>query len=96
MNVRTAVAPRGAVFRHSARDASLVVVALVNAVVLAVATTARTTPSFVASALFEACAIWWSSNTVSHNHLHNPIFVARRANLALRVGQRAALQTTRP
>jgi hypothetical protein len=86
MNARTitgnvaTLAGRGAIFRSSTRDASLVVIAFVHALVLAVATTSRSTIALAASAVFIACAVWWSSNTVSHNHLHNPIFVSRRAN----------------
>jgi len=85
MNAIVTSNPRAAVFRHSARDVTLVAITIVHAIVLAFATMSRTSTSYAASALFVACAVWWSSNTVSHNHLHNPIFVSRRANHAFSI-----------
>jgi fatty acid desaturase len=65
-------------FRQSPADAWLVAMALVHgglavagALVIA---RAPTVSGLVAAAAFTALGLWWSSNTISHNHLHNPIF----------------------
>lgn len=81
------IAARAGVFRHSPRDAALVVIASAHALAFIAFIGMLTLmplsiPAALASAAFVGVGIWWSSNTVSHNHLHNPIFVGRRANQA--------------
>lgn len=74
-------------FRHSPADAWLLGIALLHGGLSAwgvfALRTASSTAQLALAALFMASGMWWSSNTVSHNHLHNPIFRNRRANRAL-------------
>ncbi|MBE7482949.1 MAG: fatty acid desaturase [Polyangiaceae bacterium] len=67
-------------FRHSARDAWLVGVTLAQTLAT-LAAFALLPP--LGAALSFAVGICWCSNTVSHNHLHNPLFRSRRGNRAL-------------
>ncbi len=67
-------------FRHSARDAWLIGVTLAQTLATLAAFTLLPP---LAAALSFAVGICWCSNTVSHNHLHNPLFRSRRANRAL-------------
>lgn len=71
--------PRSGLFRHSASDAWLVGAALVQAVVFGVAF--HSLPAIAAAVIF-GLGMCWCSNTVSHNHLHNPLFRSRVANRA--------------
>src|SRR5262245_16634060 len=72
---------RGAgVFQHSRRDAWLLGAALVQGPVVGACVpwvTSRGAPAASAAAALLGFAMVWGSNTVSHNHLHNPLF--RRA-----------------
>ena len=66
-----------ALFRHSPSDATLVAAALVQGA--AGAALLRAAPGAAAAALL-GLGLWWGSNTVSHNHLHNPLFRSRWLN----------------
>ncbi|MSP62312.1 MAG: hypothetical protein EXR72_18670 [Myxococcales bacterium] len=71
------------IFRHSRRDAALVALALLHgAAALALVARARSLDGagLLAAATLIAVGVWWSSNTISHNHLHNPLFRARGLN----------------
>jgi hypothetical protein len=74
-------------FRYSPADAWLLLIALVHGGLSAggvfALRTASSSSQLALAALFMATGMWWSSNTVSHNHLHNPIFRSRGANRAL-------------
>lgn len=74
---------RSSVWRHSARDAWLVGVTLLQGAftlaAFALAASFRLSGSLVAILAF-GVGICWCSNAVSHNHLHNPLFFSRRAN----------------
>lgn len=69
-------------FRFSRRDAVLVKLALLHGALLIVLfRVAPERPIFSACAsLAIAVGVWWSSNTISHIHLHNPLFSARVLN----------------
>ena len=74
---------RSRLLRHSSADAWLIAASLLHAGLLAVAL--LWLPRFgwgglVAGTLMLAVALCWSSNTVAHNHLHNPLFRSRRHN----------------
>jgi fatty acid desaturase len=70
-------------FRCSPRDAWLVAAAFVqSALLLVAARECRSLMSAMPAAVMVALSLWWGSNTVSHNHLHNPLFRARFANRA--------------
>jgi fatty acid desaturase len=73
------------VYRCSSWDALLVAAALAQGVLLALATVWFRASLTLAlpSALMMAVGVWWCSNTVSHNHLHNPLFRSRALNRAL-------------
>lgn len=89
----------GGVFRHTPLDALLVLPALGLGALL-VGLVLRPPPAFSPGALVAAGTlglwIWWGSNTVSHNHIHSPLFRAAGQNalfslylsLALGVPQR--------
>ncbi len=71
---------------HSSWDALLLAAALAQGVALSVwapldpfAQPGRA----IAWGLAFAVSVWWGSNTVSHNHLHNPLFRSRAANRGL-------------
>src|SRR5438093_10600605 len=64
-----------AVFRHSRRDALLVIAAGAHGLVLLL------WPSMLLIAL----GLWWCANTVSHNFIHLPFFRSRSANSAFSV-----------
>lgn len=73
------------VFRASARDALVLGAALGHAALLAatLAFAATSTPGATARAVLAAMlalAMNWGSNTVSHIHLHGPLFRSRAAN----------------
>ena len=71
------------VLRHSPRDAWLVAVAAAQgAVLIGVVPLVAALPSagMLVGALAWAVALWWCSNTVSHIHLHKPLFASRTAN----------------
>jgi len=75
--------PSRALFRHSARDAWLVGVTLAQTLVTAACFGLLATHGALgssAAALIFAVGICWCSNTVSHNHLHNPLFRSRGLN----------------
>jgi hypothetical protein len=57
-------------FQHSVWDASLVLLAVLQAVVLLT----------VPGVLVIAVGLWWNSNTISHNFIHNPFFRPRSLN----------------
>jgi hypothetical protein len=73
-------------FRHSPRDAGLVGVALLHGGLLAFGLTSL--PSHDMGGMFAFASLFgvgvcWCSNTVSHNHLHQPLFRAKALNVAL-------------
>ena len=57
-------------FQHSVWDAALVLLAAAHGVVL------LTAPGV----LVIAVGLWWNSNTISHNFIHNPFFRSRSLN----------------
>jgi hypothetical protein len=63
------------VFRHSRRDALLVIAAGAHGLVLLL------WPSM----LLVALGLWWCANTVSHNFIHLPFFRSRAANSAFSI-----------
>jgi hypothetical protein len=68
---------------RNAADRWLLIAAAAHGAVLAIAALLATrgdTLALFASAVLVAVALWWTSNTVSHNHLHNPIFRSRVYN----------------
>ncbi|MCB9729750.1 MAG: fatty acid desaturase [Deltaproteobacteria bacterium] len=72
-------------FAHSPRDLALLLPALAVAVALALTAApalARGPAALTLWAAAYACWVWWGSNTVAHNHLHNPLFRSRAANRA--------------
>jgi fatty acid desaturase len=78
----TALARRG-LLRWSSRDGWLVAAAIVQGA-LTVTGFSTVESSGIAGALAAAtifaALIWWGSNTVCHNHLHNPLFRSRMLN----------------
>jgi Fatty acid desaturase len=76
----------GSVFRSSPRDA-LVVVALLAQTALVVVCVAFVAPrgaaGVAATSVVFGLAVCWCSNTVSHVHLHRPIFRSRELNRGL-------------
>lgn len=77
---RPETAPRSGLFRHSASDAWLLGASLVQAALFVFAFAGL--PKLAAAVIF-GIGMCWCSNTVSHNHLHNPLFRSRAANRAL-------------
>lgn len=77
---------RAALFRHSRRDAWLLGLAVLHGALLVLGLAcvqshqARGTLAF---ALLFGVGVCWSSNTVSHNHLHQPLFRTKALNVAL-------------
>lgn len=74
------------VFRHSPRDAWFLGLAVLHGALLAFGLTCL--PLFddwgaIAFASLFGLGVCWSSNTVSHNHLHKPLFRAKALNVAL-------------
>jgi hypothetical protein len=69
--LRCGVARQG-VLRHSRRDALLVVLAFAHGAVL------LALPCLPVVAL----GLWWNSNTIAHNAIHNPFFRSPRLNAA--------------
>lgn len=65
-------------FRHSARDGWLVLVTLAQAL----GTLAAFGAGSAWAGVVLGVGICWCSNTVSHNHLHNPLFRSARRNRA--------------
>lgn len=65
---RTTTVPR--ILQHSAWDAVLVLLALLHAVML------LTVPGILVIAI----GLWWNSNSISHNFIHNPFFRSRLLN----------------
>lgn len=62
-------------FRYSPLDALLLLGALLQAFLCGLALLLPRSPlSMVPAALLFAGTVWWSANTVSHNHLHRPLF----------------------
>jgi fatty acid desaturase len=61
------------VFRHSNRDAVLPALALLQGALAPLLLRAPPAACWVLIAV----ALWWNSNTISHIHLHNPLFRAR-------------------
>lgn len=57
-------------FRYSAWDAVLVLMAVAHGVLLLT----------VPGVLVIAIGLWWNSNTISHNFIHNPFFRSRTLN----------------
>jgi hypothetical protein len=85
-NVGTVAVRRRSIFRHSPRDAwlvgqALLLVALLSFGLARVAMLGNWGAMAFASSF--GLAMCWSSNTVSHNHLHRPLFRAKALNDAL-------------
>lgn len=76
---------RSPLFRHTPLDALLVAAALAHGVIL-LALAAGSAHARAGGLPFAAAAVgvllWWDANTVSHNHLHNPLFRRRGHNRA--------------
>ncbi len=70
-------------FRFSSQDGWLVALAVFQAAVISALWFLPHRGSFflVGSVLF-ATMLWWNANTVSHNHIHNPLFRSRPLNRA--------------
>ena len=69
------------IFRFSRLDAVLVAAALLQGgIVAAVLCLAQPPTLRLPLAALLGVLIWWNANTISHNHLHNPIFRSRLAN----------------
>lgn len=96
MSVTARISPLGAeagatqdrpsIFRHSPRDGWLVGLAVLQAALLWFGLTRVAMLGNWGALGFAASfglAICWSSNTVSHNHLHQPLFRAKALNVAL-------------
>jgi hypothetical protein len=80
------VIPAKQIFRHSPNDGYLVGGLLLQtlATVAGVGFVAPRGPAGAASvALSFGFSVCWCSNTISHNHLHNPVFRSRALNRAL-------------
>jgi hypothetical protein len=76
----------GSLFRHSPRDAWLLGVAVLHGALLAFGLTClpwHGAWGTLAFALLFGVGVCWSSNTVSHNHLHQPLFRTKALNVAL-------------
>jgi hypothetical protein len=74
------------IFRHSPKDAYLVGALLLQTLATVtgvVFVASRGLAGAVGFALSFGLAVCWCSNTVSHNHLHKPLFRARSLNRAL-------------
>lgn len=72
---------QSSIFRYSRLDAVLVAVALVQAGLVAAALSLPQRPgSRLGAAVLLGGLIAWNANTISHNHLHNPLFRSRLAN----------------
>lgn len=70
-------------FRYSSLDALLLGGALLQAgLCLFAVLWPYSRGSLFAAALLVAMTVWWSANTVSHNHLHRPIFRSPSLNWA--------------
>jgi Fatty acid desaturase len=65
------------VFRHSSSDALLVGAAVAFGGILVLGGLVAPAP---VAGLLVAIGVWWCSNTIAHNHLHNPLFRSRTAN----------------
>lgn len=71
----------GSLLRHSSLDALLIGMSLFHAVLLGVLFCLPTQSGVLLSgSLGFAVILWWNANTVSHNHLHNPLFHSRWHN----------------
>jgi fatty acid desaturase len=71
------------IFRASRWDALLLGAAIAQgALIVAAAAQVAPGPGALAWAFVIAAGVWWNSNTVAHNHLHNPLFAARAGNRA--------------
>src|SRR5262249_53761536 len=70
MSTGTLRAARRSRLRHAARDALLVVLAGLHAVLLLA----------VPGVLVVALGLWWGSNTVAHHFIHRPFFRPRSLN----------------
>lgn len=71
----------GSLFRHSSLDALLIGMSLFHAVLVGALFFLPTQPwALLAGSLGFAVILWWNANTVSHNHLHNPLFHSRWHN----------------
>ena len=84
--VSAAVIGRRSVFRYSPRDGWLVALAALQAALLGFGLTCVATRGHVGALAFAASfglGMCWSSNTVSHNHLHSPLFRVKALNVAL-------------
>lgn len=82
----TAAFARRSLFRHSPRDAWFVGLAALHAALLGFGLTrwvALGNWGALAFASSFGLAMCWTSNTVSHNHLHTPLFRAKALNVAL-------------
>jgi hypothetical protein len=78
--------PETRLFRHSPKDAYLVGALLLQTLATGACAVfvAPGGPAGAAClALSFGCGVCWCSNTISHNHLHNPLFVSRSLNRGL-------------
>src|SRR3954462_12922831 len=72
---------QSSIFRFSRLDAVLLAGALFQGGLAAAVLGLPQQPALrVLGALLFGVIIWWNANTISHNHLHNPLFRSRTAN----------------
>lgn len=74
-------------WRSSPRDALLLGLALAQGggLALLLALQPRSPLGYALGALALAVLLWWNANTISHNHIHNPLFRARSHNRAFSI-----------
>lgn len=76
----------GSLLRHSSLDALLIGMSVFHAVLLGALFCLPPQPGVLLSgSLGFAGILWWNANTVSHNHLHNPLFHSRWHNQAFSI-----------
>lgn len=72
---------RSPIFRFSRLDAVLLAAALAQGGLVAAVLGMPQKPALrLPFAALLGVLIWWNANTISHNHLHNPLFRSRLAN----------------
>ncbi len=70
-------------FRFSPQDGWLVALAVLQAIAIAALWfLPHTNFHFLVGSVLFAGMLWWNANTVSHNHIHNPLFRFRLLNRA--------------
>ncbi|MEZ4268293.1 MAG: fatty acid desaturase [Myxococcota bacterium] len=78
--------PPARVFAHSPKDLGLALLAPASVGLLAASAPLALGAGAAGLAAWGAgyaLWVWWGSNTIAHNHLHNPLFTSRSANRGL-------------